>query len=49
MQQRDSNDSTRHLAPLKPADDAIRIDSSELSVQKVVDLMLSHIDKKKWK
>jgi cytidylate kinase len=49
MQQRDSNDSTRHLAPLKPADDAIRIDSSELSVQKVVDLMLSHLDKKKWK
>ena len=45
MQQRDTNDSTRSLAPLRPADDAIRIDSSELSVQKVVDLMLSHIDK----
>ena len=49
MQQRDTNDSTRSLAPLRPAEDAIRIDSSELSVQKVVDLMLSHIDKKKWK
>lgn len=47
MQQRDTNDSTRSLAPLKPADDAIRVDSSELSVQKVVDLMLSHIDKKR--
>lgn len=45
MQQRDTNDSTRSLAPLRPAEDAIRIDSSELSVQKVVDLMLSHIDK----
>ena len=45
MQQRDTNDSTRSLAPLRPADDAIRIDSSELSVQKVVDLMLAHIDK----
>ena len=45
MQQRDTNDSTRKLAPLKPADDAIRIDSSDLSVEKVVDLMLSHIDK----
>ena len=46
MQQRDANDSTRSLAPLKPAEDAIRIDSSELSVEKVVDLMLSHIDKR---
>jgi cytidylate kinase len=46
MQQRDTNDSTRSLAPLKPAEDAIRIDSSELSVEKVVDLMLSHIDKR---
>jgi cytidylate kinase len=43
MQRRDKNDSTRNLAPLKPANDAIRIDSSELSVQKVIDLMLSHI------
>ncbi len=46
MQRRDKNDSTRNLAPLKPANDAIRIDSSELSVQKVVDLMLSHIREK---
>ncbi|MGD9046332.1 MAG: (d)CMP kinase [Desulfobacterales bacterium] len=46
MQQRDTNDSTRSLAPLKPAEDAIRIDSSELSVEKVVDLMVSHIDKR---
>ena len=45
MQQRDTNDSTRSLAPLRPADDAIRIDSTDLTVQKVVDLMLSHIDK----
>ena len=45
IEQRDTNDSTRSLAPLKPAEDAIRIDSSELSVQQVVDLMLSHIDK----
>lgn len=46
MQKRDINDSTRSLAPLKPADDAIRIDSSELPVEKVVDLMLLHIEKK---
>jgi len=44
MQQRDTNDSTRRLAPLRPADDAIRIDSTDLSVEEVVDLMLSHIE-----
>ncbi len=43
MQRRDTNDSTRSLAPLKPADDAILIDSTDLSVQAVVELMLAHI------
>ena len=46
MQRRDTNDSTRSLAPLKPADDAIVIDSSDLSIQEVVDRMLSHISEK---
>ena len=46
MQRRDTNDSTRSLAPLKPADDAIRIDSTSLPVEEVVAIMLSHIDKK---
>jgi CMP/dCMP kinase len=43
MQHRDRNDSSRSLAPLKPAPDAIRIDSTHLDAQGVVDLMLSHI------
>ena len=43
MQRRDRNDSTRSLAPLKPADDAILIDSTDLSIQEVVDSMLLHI------
>ena len=43
MLRRDTNDRTRSLAPLKPADDAILIDSTNLSVDSVVDLMLSHI------
>jgi cytidylate kinase len=46
MQRRDTHDSTRSLAPLKPADDAIVIDSTDLSVQEVVDRMLSHISEK---
>lgn len=43
MGKRDKNDSTRDLAPLKPAKDAIIIDSTKLSVKAVVELMLSNI------
>ena len=43
INRRDQNDSTRELAPLKPAEDAIRIDSTNLSIREVVDLMISHI------
>jgi len=46
MQRRDTNDSTRSLAPLKPADDAIVIDSTDLSVEEVVDRMMAHIFEK---
>ncbi len=41
---RDKNDSTRAIAPLKPADDAIRIDTTDLSIEEVVNLLMSHID-----
>jgi cytidylate kinase len=44
MRQRDANDSTRKLAPLRLADDAILIDSSELSIDRVVDLMLYYVE-----
>jgi cytidylate kinase len=43
MARRDKNDSSRKLAPLKPATDAIYIDSTELTVSEVVELMLSYI------
>ncbi|MBW2411674.1 MAG: (d)CMP kinase [Deltaproteobacteria bacterium] len=43
INRRDQNDSTRELAPLKPAEDAIRIDSTDLSIPEVVDLMISNI------
>ena len=45
MQQRDQNDSTREVAPLKPAQDAIIIDSTDLNVEQVVEAMLSHLNK----
>lgn len=46
MTLRDSNDSSRSLAPLKPADDAVIIDSTGLDIESVVNLMLSHIKKR---
>ncbi|MBT8367874.1 MAG: (d)CMP kinase [Deltaproteobacteria bacterium] len=46
IKQRDQNDSTRELAPLKPAEDAIIIDSTDLSVSQVVEMMVSHIKQK---
>ena len=40
---RDRNDSTRAIAPLMPAQDAVIIDSSEISIVKVVEKMTHHI------
>ena len=44
MQQRDQHDSTRALAPLKPARDAIVMDSTDMTVAQVVAEMLMHIE-----
>jgi cytidylate kinase len=43
IHRRDHNDSTRELSPLKPADDAIQIDSSGMSIQRVVDTMIAYV------
>ncbi len=45
MEARDQNDSRRKEAPLKPAKDAVKIDSTEMSVQEVVDAMHKIIKK----
>ena len=45
MEIRDNNDSKRQLAPLKPAVDAVKIDSSFLTIKQVVDKMLRIIEK----
>jgi len=46
MKQRDQNDSTRDTAPLKPADDAVLIDSTDIPVEGVVEKMMVHIKQK---
>jgi cytidylate kinase len=40
---RDENDGKREVAPMKPADDAVILDSTDLSVNDVVEMMLSYI------
>jgi len=44
MIERDRNDRSRQLAPLKPAEDAILVDSSDLQIEAVVQLMFDHIE-----
>ncbi|GEM_PF-258079 len=46
MKQRDFNDSNRALAPTKQADDAIYIDTSERSIDELVEEMLEAVKKK---
>ncbi len=43
MLERDRNDRSRILAPLIPAADAIIVDSSNLKIEEVVQVMLDHI------
>ncbi len=40
---RDENDGKREVAPMKPADDAVIVDSTDLSVNDVVEMMLAYI------
>ena len=45
IEARDKRDMEREVAPLKPAADALIIDSSELNIDKVFNLMTQYIDK----
>jgi cytidylate kinase len=45
IERRDHNDSSRDVAPLKPAQDAIIIDSTNLSIAEVVGRMVTYIKK----
>ena len=45
MEKRDADDKSRALAPLKPAPDAIVIDSTNLSVAQAAQKMLAHINR----
>jgi len=46
IEKRDRDDSSRSLAPLKPAADAVVIDSSQMSIDEVVSFMLQSVQGK---
>lgn len=41
LEERDARDAARPVAPLKPAEDAVLLDSSSLTIEQVVDLIVS--------
>lgn len=43
IRQRDERDEKRALAPMKPADDAVIVDTSELTIEQVVELLCRSI------
>ncbi|ACL02638.1 cytidylate kinase [Desulfatibacillum aliphaticivorans] len=46
MEKRDKDDSSRAVAPLKPAEDAILVDSSQLNIEEAVWVILDWVKKK---
>lgn len=48
MKRRDADDSSRAVAPLKPAADAVIVDSTELSADAVVARMLAEVESKRF-
>lgn len=43
LQKRDTDDSTRSLAPLKPAPDAVIIDTTEMTIEDVLNAIQEHL------
>lgn len=43
---RDERDSTRDVSPLRPADDAIIIDTSEMDIDQVLSTVLDHVNQR---
>jgi CMP/dCMP kinase len=44
LRRRDSFDSTRATSPLRPADDAVHLDTTHLTLDEVVEAILAHVD-----
>ncbi|MCE0558317.1 MULTISPECIES: (d)CMP kinase [unclassified Motilimonas] len=46
IEERDHRDRNRPVAPLKPADDALVIDSTELDINQVVEMVVDYVNEK---
>ena len=46
IQERDYRDRNRAVAPLRPADDALLLDSTEMSIEQVLEKVLAYVDAK---
>jgi cytidylate kinase len=46
IQARDVRDSSRETSPLKPADDAFQLDTSDLSIDEVVARIVDHVNQR---
>ncbi|WP_279142354.1 (d)CMP kinase [Photobacterium phosphoreum] len=46
IQERDYRDRNRAVAPLRPADDALVLDSTEMSIEQVLEKVLAYVDAK---
>jgi cytidylate kinase len=47
LEQRDHNDTTRAVSPLKPAADAVTIDTDGLTLEQVVDRILALVESRR--
>jgi len=43
IEQRDASDATRSVAPMKPAPDAIIVDTTAMTIEQVVDTLAAHV------
>ena len=46
IRERDERDMTREISPLKQAEDAVLVDTSDMTIDQVVDRILAIIDEK---
>lgn len=45
--QRDARDSTREADPLRPADDAVRVDTTDMTVEEMIDALAAEVDRRR--
>ncbi|MEK9627453.1 MAG: (d)CMP kinase [Nitrospinota bacterium] len=46
IKQRDHEDKTRTISPLRPAEDAIEVDTTKFTIEEVIDQVMEHIKQK---